>query len=40
MKPDTRYAKSADVNIAFQVVGRGSLDLVVVTGCGGDRSVR
>src|SRR5829696_8549659 len=30
--PDTRYAKSADVNIAYQVVGDGPLDLVLVPG--------
>jgi len=30
--PETRYAKSGDVNIAFQVVGDGPLDLVYVPG--------
>jgi pimeloyl-ACP methyl ester carboxylesterase len=30
--PETRYAKSADVNIAYQVVGSGPLDLVLVPG--------
>jgi pimeloyl-ACP methyl ester carboxylesterase len=30
--PDTRYAKSGDVNIAYQVVGDGPLDLVLVPG--------
>ena len=30
--PETRYAKSGDVNIAYQVVGDGSLDLVLVPG--------
>jgi len=30
--PDTRYAKSGDVNIAYQVTGRGPLDLVYVPG--------
>jgi pimeloyl-ACP methyl ester carboxylesterase len=30
--PTTRYAKSGDLNIAFQVVGDGSLDLVFVPG--------
>ena len=30
--PDTRYAKSADVNIAYQVAGDGPLDLVLVPG--------
>ncbi len=28
MQPETRYAKSGDVNIAYQVVGDGPLDLV------------
>ncbi len=32
MKPETRYAKSGDVNIAYQVVGSGPLDLVLVPG--------
>jgi len=30
--PDTRYAKSGDVNIAYQVVGDGPVDLVYVPG--------
>jgi class 3 adenylate cyclase len=30
MPPQTRYAKSGDVNIAYQVVGDGPLDLVLV----------
>ncbi|MBI1885875.1 MAG: adenylate/guanylate cyclase domain-containing protein [Chloroflexi bacterium] len=30
MKPETKYAKSGDVHIAYQVVGDGPLDLVVV----------
>jgi class 3 adenylate cyclase len=30
--PQTRYAKSGDVNIAYQVVGDGALDLVLVFG--------
>ncbi|HEV8420840.1 MAG TPA: adenylate/guanylate cyclase domain-containing protein, partial [Actinomycetota bacterium] len=30
--PETRYAKSGDVNIAYQVVGEGKLDLVFVSG--------
>jgi pimeloyl-ACP methyl ester carboxylesterase len=30
--PDTRYAKSADVHIAYQVIGDGPLDIVVVPG--------
>jgi pimeloyl-ACP methyl ester carboxylesterase len=32
MPPETRYAKSGDVNIAYQVVGDGPLDLVLVHG--------
>ena len=32
MLPDTRYAKSGDVSVAYQVVGSGPLDLVVVPG--------
>ena len=28
--PETRYARSGDVNIAYQVVGEGPLDLVLV----------
>src|SRR5437868_6369033 len=30
--PETRYAKSAEVNIAYQVTGEGPLDLVLVPG--------
>src|SRR5207248_5607865 len=30
--PETQYAKSADVNIAFQVAGEGAIDLVYVPG--------
>jgi hypothetical protein len=30
--PETRYAKSGDVRIAYQVVGQGALDLVLVPG--------
>src|SRR2546426_4123331 len=30
--PETRYAKSGDVRIAYQVVGQGALDLVFVPG--------
>src|SRR6266545_1166825 len=30
--PETRYAKSGDVNIAYQVAGEGPLDLVYVPG--------
>ncbi len=32
MQPETRYAKSGDVNIAYQVAGEGPLDLVLVAG--------
>ncbi len=32
MLPETRYAKSGGVNIAYQVVGSGSVDLVYVMG--------
>jgi pimeloyl-ACP methyl ester carboxylesterase len=32
MVPETRYAKSGDVNIAYQVLGEGPLDLVYVPG--------
>ena len=32
VRPETRYAKSGDVNIAYQVVGDGPLDLVYVPG--------
>ena len=31
-RPETRYAKSGDVHIAYQVFGGGDLDLVVVPG--------
>src|ERR1700730_2753238 len=31
--PETRYAKSGEVRIAYQVVGQGPLDLVFVPGC-------
>ncbi len=31
-RPETRYAKSGDVNIAYQVVGSGPVDLVYVMG--------
>ena len=30
--PEVRYARSGDVNIAYQVVGDGALDLVFVMG--------
>jgi pimeloyl-ACP methyl ester carboxylesterase len=32
MPPETRYARSGDVNIAYQVVGDGPLELVLVHG--------
>jgi class 3 adenylate cyclase len=32
MRPETRYAKSGDVNIAYQIVGDGPIDLVLVPG--------
>jgi class 3 adenylate cyclase len=32
MIPTTRYTKSGDVNIAYQVVGEGPIDLVLVSG--------
>jgi class 3 adenylate cyclase len=32
VQPETRYAKSGDVHIAYQVVGEGALDLVFVPG--------
>ena len=32
MQPDTRYAQSGDVNIAYQVLGEGPRDLVFVPG--------
>ena len=32
MQPETRYAKSGDVHIAYQVVGDGPIDLVYVQG--------
>ena len=32
MQPETRYAKSGGVNIAYQVLGDGPGDLVFVTG--------
>ena len=30
MQPDTRYARSGDLHIAYQVFGEGSTDLVIV----------
>jgi class 3 adenylate cyclase len=32
MRPQTRYAKSGDISIAYQVVGEGPLDFVIVPG--------
>ncbi len=32
MQPETRYAKSGDVNIAYEVVGDGPIDLMLVSG--------
>jgi pimeloyl-ACP methyl ester carboxylesterase len=32
VRPETRYAKSGDLNIAYQVVGEGPLDLIYVPG--------
>src|SRR5436305_274536 len=32
MPPETRYAKSGDIHIAYQIVGDGPLDLVYVPG--------
>jgi class 3 adenylate cyclase/pimeloyl-ACP methyl ester carboxylesterase len=32
MRPETRYAKSGDISIAYQVVGDGPVDFVVVPG--------
>lgn len=32
MRPSTRYARSGDLNIAYQVVGDGTLDIVYVPG--------
>lgn len=32
MRPETRYARSGDINIAYQVVGDGPFDLVIVPG--------
>jgi pimeloyl-ACP methyl ester carboxylesterase len=32
MTPETRYANSGGVSIAYQVLGEGPLDLIVVTG--------
>lgn len=32
MKPITKYAKSGEVNIAYQIVGTGSIDIVYIPG--------
>jgi hypothetical protein len=32
MQPETRYAKSGDVHVAYQVFGSGAVDLVIVPG--------
>ena len=32
MQPETRYARSGDVNIAYQALGNGPRDLVLVLG--------
>src|SRR5438067_4658967 len=32
LRPETRYAKSGDINIAYQVIGDGPVDLVYVPG--------
>jgi len=31
-RPETRYVQNGDVNIAYQVIGKGSLDIVFVMG--------
>ena len=33
MQPDTRYPRSGEPHIAYQVFGKGSVDLVLVPGC-------
>jgi hypothetical protein len=35
MQPQTRYARSGDVHIAYQVLGDGPVDLVYVPDIGG-----
>ena len=32
MQPETRYARSGDVRMAFQVVGNGPFDIVFIPG--------
>jgi hypothetical protein len=31
-RPETRYARSGDVHLAYQVFGEGELDIVIVNG--------
>jgi hypothetical protein len=31
-KPETQYTKSGDIHIAYQTVGAGPIDLVIVSG--------
>ncbi len=38
--PETRYAKSGDVNIAYQVLGEGPIDLILVAGLHLERRAR
>lgn len=30
--PETRYARSGDINIAYQVMGDGPIDIIAVPG--------
>jgi hypothetical protein len=30
--PQTQYARSGDINIAYQVVGEGPVDIIIVPG--------
>jgi hypothetical protein len=32
LRPETRYARSGDLHIAYQVFGEGELDVVLVNG--------
>ncbi len=32
MKPVTKYVKSGSINIAYQIVGQGNIDLIYVPG--------
>src|SRR5512133_2440839 len=32
MRPETRYARSGDINIAYQISGEGEIDLVLAPG--------